>query len=144
MKEISRTITTYTQQQLDWIAFDRAGEDVSLLDYACGTGLMSRALGPYVNTIQALDLSSSMIARYRDLAASSSIAPVKGANARVGNILTDQLTDQDLQGFSVAAICAALHHVADPGLAIKKLAERLRAGGVLLAVDLVEDAEVGI
>ena len=83
-----------------------------------------------------------MVARYKDLAASSSLASVKGAIARVGNILTDELANEELHGFSIAAICAALHHVENPALAISKLAGRLRTEGVLLAIDFVEDGVV--
>lgn len=143
---MSAKITIFLQQQLDWIGLDEyaADGDISLLDYACGTGLVSRALGPYVNSIQALDLSANMVARYRDLAASSTVPSVSGATARIGNLLTDELTDENLHGFSIAAICAALHHVADPGLVIKRLAGRLREGGLLLVIDFVEEGEVGL
>lgn len=144
MQEISARITTYLQEQLVFLGLSEGATDggVSLLDYACGTGLVSRALGPYVDSIQALDLSANMVARYKDLAASSSLASVKGAIARVGNILTDELANEELHGFSIAAICAALHHVENPALAISKLAGRLRTEGVLLAIDFVEDGVV--
>ena len=141
MEESSTRITTYIQQQLDFIGLGEGVTDggVSLLDYACGTGLVSRALGQYVDSIQALDLSANMVARYEDLAASSSLASVKNATVRVGNILTDELANEELQRFSIAAICAALHHVESPELAISRLAGRLRTGGILLVIDFVED-----
>ena len=144
MPEISARITTYLQQQLDFIGLGEGVTDgsVSLLDYACGTGLVSRALGHCVDSIQALDLSANMVARYKDLAASSSLASVKKATVRVGNILTDELANEELQRFSIAAICAALHHFENPGLAISRLAGRLRAGGILLVIDFVEDGVV--
>lgn len=145
MQEISAKITTYIQQQLDFIGLSECVTDgsVSLLDYACGTGLISRALGPHVDSIQALDLSANMVARYKDLAASSSLASVQHATVRVGNILTDELANEEMHGFSIAAICAALHHVESPELAISRLAGRLSPGGVLLVIDFVEDGIVG-
>ncbi|KAL8792792.1 MAG: hypothetical protein Q9195_004605 [Heterodermia aff. obscurata] len=141
IQEMSARITAYLQQQLDFIGLREGatGGRVSLLDYACGTGLVSRALGPYVDSIQALDLSANMVARYKDLAASSPLVSVKDATARVGNILTDELANEELHGFSIAAICAALHHVESPALAIRRLAGRLRSEGALLVIDFVED-----
>ena len=106
--------------------------------------MVSRALGPYVNKIQALDLSTNMVTRYKELASSSTIASVKNATARVGDLFANgelpaELSGQELYGFSIAAVCAALHHFADPGLAVQRLAERLRPGGVLLIIDFVEE-----
>lgn len=144
IQELSAKITVYIQEQRDFLHLDpQITKDVSLLDYACGTGLVSRALGPYVSSIQALDLSANMVTRYKELATMSSIPPVRDATARTGNLLVDELEGQDLQGFSIAAICAALHHVADPALLIKRLAGRLRDGGVLVVIDFVEEGNVG-
>ena len=143
IQELSAKITLYIQQQRDFLYLDpRVAEDVSLLDYACGTGLVSRALGPYVGRIRALDLSANMVTRYKELSALSTIPSVKAATARTGNLLVDELEGLDLQGFSIAAICAALHHVADPASLITKLAGRLRAGGVLAVIDFVDEGEV--
>ncbi len=48
------------------------------------------------------------------------------------------LSDPSLFGFDVAASCLAFHHLDDPGLAAKKLAERLRPGsGVLVILDFL-------
>lgn len=143
IQDLSAKITIYIQQQRDFLYLDlHVAENVSLLDYACGTGLVSRALGPYVSSIQALDLSANMVTRYKELSALSSIPSVRAATARTGNLLVDELEGPDLQGFSIAAICAALHHVADPASLITKLAGRLRAGGVLAVIDFVDEGEV--
>ena len=168
-KHMSLKITTYIQQNLDFIGIplplsknpskddDDDDDDTprplttTLLDYACGTGMISRALGPSVTDIQALDLSAKMVERYNELAASSEIASVKKARARVGNILTtnsdsssSSSDDESLNGaefwnFDIAAVGGGLHHFDDPAEAIRRLAERLRDGGVLLIVDFVEE-----
>ena len=43
--------------------------------------------------------------------------------------------EEHLTGFDLVAICMALHHIEDVELATRRLAERLRPGGVLLVVD---------
>ena len=146
---MSAKVTAFIQQQIELIGLNQSTdrEHVSLLDYACGTGMLSRALGPYVNSIQGIDLSANMVAKYKDLAASSSVASIKNAVARVGDLITEdeppaELSGSDLQGFSVAAVTVGLHHFANPGLAIQRLASRLRPDGVLMIIDFVEEEAV--
>ena len=45
--------------------------------------------------------------------------------------------DPAYSAFDIAAVCLALHHVDDPALAIRRLAERVRPGGVLVVVDFL-------
>lgn len=146
-KQMSLQITSYIQQNIDFIGIPKHSGPTTLLDYACGTGTISRALGPSVTSIQALDLSSNMVERFNELAALSEIASVRKARAIVGNLLTDQsppeLDGPELHNFDVIAIGVGLHHFDDPAKAIGRLAPRLKVGGVLLIVDFVEEGEAG-
>ena len=144
-KKLFLQITTFIQQNLDFIGIPKHKGPITLLDYACGTGMISRALGPSVTSIQALDLSSKMVERYNELAASSEIASVRTARAVQGNLLTDpvEVDRPELFELDVAAVGGGLHHFDDPGEAIGRLASRLKAGGVLLIVDFVEEEEGG-
>ena len=146
-KQISLQITNYIQQNIDFIGIPKQSGPTTLLDYACGTGMISRALGPSVTSIQALDLSSNTVERFNELASLSEIASVRKARAIVGNLLTDQsppeLDGPELHSFDVIAIGGALHHFDDPAKAIGRLAQRLKVGGVLLIVDFVEEGDDG-
>ena len=143
-KQITLQITNYIQQKLDFIGIPKHSDPTTLLDYACGTGTISRALGPSVTSIQALDLSSKMVERFNELAASSKIPSIRNSRAIEGNLLTDdelpvQLKEPKFYDFDIAAIGVGLHHFDNPAKAIGRLAERLRVGGVLLIVDFVEE-----
>ena len=143
-KQVSLQMTTFIQQNLPFIAIPKHSDPITLLDYACGTGMISRALGPSVTSITALDLSPNMISRFTSLSATSEIPSVRNAHAIQGNLLTDPATPAELNGpefheFDVAAVGGGLHHFDDPGKAIGRLAQRLRVGGVLLILDFVDE-----
>ena len=147
-QKMSLQITNHIQQNLDLIGIPKHPNPITLLDYACGTGLISRALGPSVTIIEALDLSPKMIERYNSFAATSDILSVRKASAREGDLLADRDASSELNqpkfyDFDIAAVGSALHHFDDPAKAITRLAQRLKVGGVLLIVDFVEEEEHG-
>lgn len=119
-------------------------DEVRLLDYACGTGLVSRALAPHITSTTGIDISSSMALKFNETF-SSPEAPCAGS-AIVGDLFTDppssELEKPELYDFDVAAIGLGFHHFADPKLAVKRLVDRVKKGsGVLLIIDwLPEDA----
>ena len=143
-KKAALQATNYIQENVDFIGIPAPASTARLLDYACGTGMISRALGPSVGSIQAVDLSSKMVERYKELAKESDIPSVCKARAIEGNLLTDSdpeaaLNGQDLYEFDIAAVGLGVHHFSDPAKAIGRLAERLKVGGVLLIVDFLEE-----
>ena len=82
-----------------------------------------------------------MLAKYRDTAADLGLDESRMLAVQ-GDLLAPTveptrppLRDEDLQGFDLVAISMALHHIEDIQLATRRLAERLRPGGVLLIVD---------
>lgn len=90
-----------------------------------------------------------MLAKYRGTANDLGLAESQMMTVQGNLLLQDQqptkpaLSREQLSNFDVVAICMALHHVDDIDLAIKKLAERLRTGGVLLVIDWAKrDAEL--
>lgn len=95
--------------------------------------LFSRCIG--------IDLSDGMLDKYRATAVDLSLDESRMSAVR-GDLLSSTveptkpvLSDEELSGFDLVAICMALHHVDDIELATKRLAERLRPGGVLLIID---------
>ena len=61
-----------------------------------------------------------------------------------GNLLSatpsPSLADPDLSGFDIAVVGLGFHHFDDPSLAARRLAERLKPGGVLLILDFLPHA----
>lgn len=147
-----------------WSTGEQDPRKVRLLDYACGTGSVSRvymtwthvacivvrltmlqALAPYVNDIRGIDISENMVDRYNDLAKDPELMQ-RNAKAVVGNLFTedrpsDSLNTDDLSGFDIAAVGLGFHHFTSPTLAISRLAERVLPGGVVLIIDLLDEGQ---
>lgn len=85
-----------------------------------------------------------MAAEYNTSARNQGIS-AEEMSARVGNLLDAEvpaaLQVPELHGFDVAAVGMGFHHFADPALAARRLADRLRTGGVLFIVDFLPHAD---
>ncbi|KAL8769112.1 MAG: hypothetical protein Q9194_005532 [Teloschistes cf. exilis] len=119
---------------------------IRLLDYACGSGELSRTLFPYVDEVRGIDVSAAMVKAYNDMAVSANVQRDQMLAVR-GDILgpptdsqRDALAGREWFGFDIAVMSMALHHVASPEDAVKLLVERLRVGGIVLLIDGVQDS----
>ncbi|KAL9026581.1 MAG: hypothetical protein Q9196_004776, partial [Gyalolechia fulgens] len=143
ISDLANQIQTEVVACLDWIGIpQQASGDTRLLDYACGSGELSRTLFPYVNEAKGIDVSAASVKAYNDQAGAAGVSEEK-MYAVQGNILApiedagaeDPFADAVWQGFDIAVMSMALHHVAPPEDAIVKLVERLKEGGVLVIID---------
>ncbi|KAF1827647.1 S-adenosyl-L-methionine-dependent methyltransferase [Dissoconium aciculare CBS 342.82] len=118
--------------------------EVRLLDYACGTGSITRALGPYVHTIRGVDLSDNMVVAYNTAATKSGLTPQQ-ARAVVGDFCGEEqpAAGSELQGaefhdFDIAVIGLGFHHFEDTTRALRRLRDRVKpATGVVVIVDFL-------
>ncbi|KAI8627065.1 S-adenosyl-L-methionine-dependent methyltransferase [Xylariaceae sp. FL1651] len=161
-RKLNERLTRELQARLEFIGVDWASDDegesedendkeavkedskprreVRLLDYACGTGMMSRALAPYTTQCVGMDISENMIAAYNTGAENQGLSP-KEMHAVLGDLtsptVSDDLSAPELFGFDIAVVGGGFHHFGDPELAAKRLVERLKPGGVLLIWDFM-------
>ncbi|EME49192.1 hypothetical protein DOTSEDRAFT_68058 [Dothistroma septosporum NZE10] len=145
---LSNQVAEALQARKDWLGAQwldpgRPAErqNVRLLDYACGTGAVTKALGPYVTTIRGVDVSENMVTKYNEAAQSSGLT-AEQAQAVVGDLFT-QAVPADLKAseyyeFDIAVVGLGFHHFEHPDLCITRLAERLKAAtGVLVIIDFL-------
>ncbi|KAL2758353.1 hypothetical protein ACRALDRAFT_1068705 [Sodiomyces alcalophilus JCM 7366] len=128
---------------------ERTGpKTIKLLDYACGTGLISRALAQYTTQCTGIDISENMVAVYNTRAENQGLSEDE-MRAYHGNLIDPAdpapaaFADPRFRDFDVAAVGLGFHHMDDPEYAARQLAARLRPGGVFFIIDFLPHAPVG-
>ncbi|KAG0636333.1 S-adenosyl-L-methionine-dependent methyltransferase [Tuber brumale] len=110
-----------------------------VLDYACGTGLISRIIAPYTKQIIGMDISERMVEKFNEKVKNQGI-PKEEMRAVVADLCADELdpslSDPEYHNFDVIVCGFAFHHFSNVQLATKRLVERLKPNtGVLLVID---------
>jgi 2-polyprenyl-3-methyl-5-hydroxy-6-metoxy-1,4-benzoquinol methylase len=109
-------------------------QTMRVLEFGCGTGLISRELFPDLGNILAIDLSSGMIEQLR----------TRIADAGLQNITAqccDIFTDPPAGPFDLIFSGMALHHVPDTDALLSAFIRLLAPGGFIALADL--DTEDG-
>lgn len=97
-------------------------EGKSALDVGCGAGLLTEPLARLGAKVTGIDASPDVIAVARDHAAKTGL----DIDYRVGDV-------QALAGtFDLITSMEVIEHVADPGIFVRALADRLAPGGLLI------------
>ena len=109
------------------------GTETDMLDFGCGTGLLSLALLPYVRSVIAVDSSEGMlrvldakIARLGSGAIRTALADLEKGDRLPGpvDLVTSSMT---------------FHHLRDPVAVLTEMARALRPGGRIAIADLDSD-----
>ena len=114
----------------------RPTKDMDMLDYGCGTGLVSLFLLPHVRSVTGADNSPGMLE-----VLNQKIGEARIANMRVMrlNLEHDSLPDER---YHLIVTSMTMHHVADTGKVLRAFHELLHPGGNLCIADL--DTEPGV
>jgi 2-polyprenyl-3-methyl-5-hydroxy-6-metoxy-1,4-benzoquinol methylase len=108
-------------------------KNMDVLDYGCGTGLITLRIQPFVNTVTGVDSSEGMLNVLND----------KISRQNLTNVSTRHLDMEAGEGlhdrFHLIVSTMTLHHVQQPEILIKRLFENLHVNGYLFIVDLDPD-----
>lgn len=104
--------------------------DLEVLDFGCGTGLVTLALQPFVRRVTGVDTSAGMLEELRS----------KVREKRLDNVDTVLLEPAASltpgRRYDLIVSSMALHHVADVGALLRRFHEMLLAGGRVALADL--------
>ena len=106
---------------------------MQVLEYGCGTGMVSRAISPHVSKILAVDTSPRMLEVLRK----------KAEEENIGNIaiLAHDLTLHPLpdKDFDLVMSSMTLHHIPNVESLLQQFFAVLKPGGFLAVADLVTE-----
>lgn len=114
----------------------RPTDGMDVLDYGCGTGLVSLYLLPHVRAITGADSSTGMLDVLRQKIASGDIQNMKAVRLDLEH---DGIPSER---YHMVVSCMTLHHIADVDRVMRAFHELLLPGGMLCLADL--DTEPGI
>lgn len=120
-------------------------DSTAILDFACGTGLISQHLTPHAKSIVGVDISPGMVRRYNQRVEQQGLEPedMRAVCVGVEADLKDEgnsegdLTDFEDQ-FDVVVCAASYHHFPSIEDTTRQLASVLKAGGTLMVADLLK------
>jgi len=108
-------------------------EGMEVLDFGCGTGLLSLQVLERTGSVTCADSSSGML----------EVLESKVNSARLSCVKTIHLKSDDGSGltgsYDLITMSMALHHVADAASLVRRLAGLLKPGGSLCVADLYPD-----
>ncbi len=104
--------------------------DFELLDYGCGSGLVSYGFAQDVKSIIGLDYSQEMINRYNEKSKELNFEHIKG---EIHNINHEKI---DNNRFDLAVTNMTMHHIKDISNFIRVLKSSLKLDGYLYIADL--------
>ena len=112
------------------VAATRAGPDDTVLDVACGGGVVLCAFAPYVKHATGIDMTPAMVNFGRELATKKGLANV---TLKQGDVTTLPFPDGS---FSVVVTRYTFHHFLDPLAVFKEMVRVCRRGGRIAVVDI--------
>ncbi len=108
-----------------------ADRDDTVLDVACGPGLVVCAFAPAVRHATGIDITPAMLDRARALAAERGLTNVTWDH---GDVLPLPYADAS---FSVVSSRFAFHHFLDPAAVLREMRRVCRLGGTVVVTDLL-------
>ncbi len=128
----ARVLARHTESVIDWLPIQP--EPREIVDLGCGTGAGTFALLERFRRarVTAVDSSDEHLRRLRDKALAAGLAE------RVRTVRTDldQADWPDLGTPDLVWSSAAMHHLADPDRALRRVGDLIAPGGLLAVVEL--------
>jgi len=132
----SLLLTLSNQQHIQWIVDRlRLNQEMRVLDVACGTGIISRALAPFVQSVTGIDVTSAMLTEARLIAEREGLRNLEFRGCPAENIAFPSQT------FDLCITRFSLHHFEVPIIQVREMARVTKPGGSVVVIDLVSPSD---
>jgi ubiquinone/menaquinone biosynthesis C-methylase UbiE len=132
----SPLLTLSNQEYIRWIVERlRLNKQMSVLDVACGTGIVSRALAPLVESVTGIDVTSAMLTEARLIAEREGLRNLEFRECPAENITFPSQT------FDLCFTRFSLHHFEVPIIQLREMARVTKFGGSIVVIDLVAPSD---
>ncbi|CAB4396828.1 unnamed protein product [Rhizophagus irregularis] len=111
-------------------------EKTEVIDFACGTGLISQELRSYVKSIVGIDMAQGMVDEYNKKVLQQGIDENEMKAICLELKEGDQLNGRK---FDLVVCASAYHHIDDVTAISRILASYLKPSGKLIVLDLIKD-----
>ena len=108
----------------------RPGPDDTVLDVACGGGIVVCAFAPHVRRATGIDMTPAMLEQAQRLAQENGLANV---DWRQGDVTSLPFEDGS---FTIVVTRFSVHHFPDPAVVLREMARVCAPGGHLVVVDM--------
>jgi ubiquinone/menaquinone biosynthesis C-methylase UbiE len=105
------------------------GRDDTVLDVACGGGLVARAFAPHVRQVTGIDVTPAMLDQARQAAAAQGLTNLTWDQGDVTHLPYDD------GSFSIVATRLSFHHFIEPAAALAEMVRVCRPGGCIVVID---------
>lgn len=105
-------------------------DQMKVMDFGAGTGLITSHVVPFVDSITAVDISQAMLEK---------LSEKLGSDSKVQTVCQDITAQPLAHKFDVIMSAMAMHHVEDTNLLVQRFAEHLDAGSKVALADLDEE-----
>ncbi len=120
------------------IAFSGCGPGDTVLDVACGPGILACAFAKVTRHVTGIDLTPAMLERARALQSETRLTNLTW---RQGDVLPLPFTDG---AFTLVVSRFAFHHLLDPGAVLGEMRRVCAPGGTVMVIDLALFAKAGL
>jgi SAM-dependent methyltransferase len=113
----------------------RPGPDDTVLDVACGGGIVVCAFAPHVRWATGIDVTPAMLNEAQRLAAEKGLTNVEWRRGDVNSLPFED------GSFTIVVTRFSVHHFPDPAAVLREMARVCAPGGRLVVVDMYASAD---
>jgi ubiquinone/menaquinone biosynthesis C-methylase UbiE len=130
----NKNLTLNKEEYIQWIIKSlQLREDMKVLDVAAGTGILSRAIAPFVDKVVSVDLTEDMI---KEGMLQNKLKNINNIEYHQGNVENLPFNENS---FDLVISRFAFHHFVDPARVLQEMKRVCKSSSTVSVVDMVSN-----